>query len=361
MRLLARDDCLWRRFAAEYSLLENVKSRYKNGGIQDSWKEVYRFGEQWKNGTLKPTRPLLFRQPYLMPWLQMNSQEDILMTSQGTEICSYSIPKLSKIHGNQEQCLSRLRGHTDDVVRFIKHGSYVYSASLDKTVRIWAVGRKSRCMGVLHGHSNGVYCVDAERNVVISGSRDCTLKIWSKFDHTCLVTIPTEDLPRSLCLTGYKSQFLVGMAAHNRHHGALRVYDLNRGRMLYGMTSNGSEKERLGAGILQLKMEDAHTVLTCGYDTTLRLWDLRTRRCVRSWMDPHDNAIFCMESNRDWMLLSGANRFGLVRLWDKRMSAPIRSFYTASKGNGSPVYSLKYSQDGLFVAISSGIQILNFV
>lgn len=32
MRLLARDDCLWRRFAAEYSLLENVKSRYKNGG-----------------------------------------------------------------------------------------------------------------------------------------------------------------------------------------------------------------------------------------------------------------------------------------------------------------------------------------
>ena len=47
--------------------------------------------------------------------------------------------------------------------------------------------------------------------------------------------------------------------------------------MLYGMTSNGSEKERLGAGILQLKMEDRHTVLTCGYDTTLRLWDLRTR------------------------------------------------------------------------------------
>ena len=112
----------------------------------------------------------------------MNNQEDILMTSQGTDICSYSIPKLLKIHGNQEQCLSRLRGHTDDVVRFIKHGSYVYSASLDKTVRIWTVGRKSRCIGVLLGHSKGVYCVDADRNVVISGSRDHTVKVNDIFN-----------------------------------------------------------------------------------------------------------------------------------------------------------------------------------
>ena len=117
----------------------------------------------------------------------MNNQENILMTSQGTDIHSYAIPKLLKFHGNQEQFLSQLRGHTDDVVRFIKHGSYVYSASLDKTVRIWTVGRKSRCMGVLHGHTKGVYCVDADKNVVISGSRDHTLRVNGIFNQLPLV------------------------------------------------------------------------------------------------------------------------------------------------------------------------------
>ena len=48
------------------------------------------------------------------------------------------------------------------------------------------------------------------------------------------------------------------------------------------------------------------------HNKVLQVLKISCRRCVRSWMDPDDNAIFCMESNRDWMLLSGANRFGLV-------------------------------------------------
>ncbi len=50
-----------------------------------------------------------------------------------------------------------------------------------------------------------------------------------------------------------------------------------RGKLICGLTSTGEDTERLGAGILQLKMEDSNTVLSCGYDTTVRLWDLRLR------------------------------------------------------------------------------------
>ena len=33
-------------------------------------------------------------------------------------------------------------------------------------------------------------------------------------------------------------------------------------------------------------------------------------------MDPHDNAVFCIDSNRDWMIFSGTSRYGVVSSLD---------------------------------------------
>ena len=35
---------------------------------------------------------------------------------------------------------------------------------------------------------------------------------------------------------------------------------------------------RFGAGVLDLKYESPYTLLSCGYDASLRLWDLRSGR-----------------------------------------------------------------------------------
>ena len=33
---------------------------------------------------------------------------------------------------------------------------------------------------------------------------------------------------------------------------------------------------RFGAGVLDMKYEDPNTLLSCGYDASLRMWDTRT-------------------------------------------------------------------------------------
>eukprot|EP00795_Rhopilema_esculentum_P011900 gene11900-2461_t len=305
LRALANSDSLWKGFARQFTY------KPKTGGLKKSWKEVYCFGKKWNAGSLECVVTMNLAPKNLMPWIWLNNQGNILMVSQGTEIFSYSSTKLMKHQGGDRCILSKLSGHTSDVTRFTKVGNFIYSASLDKTVCVWTVKKKPRRVAKLSGHQSNINCIQANQEVIVSGSRDESIKVWSSWDYTCLDSIDLEDQVRSLCLNRLKSHVIVGMSAHNVKYGALRTYDLNRGRLVCDLTSNGSGTERLGAGITQLALEDAHTVLSCGYDTTIRLWDLRTRRCVLALYDPHDNAVFCFDSNKDWMVVSGTSRHGV--------------------------------------------------
>lgn len=50
---------------------------------------------------------------------------------------------------------------------------------------------------------------------------------------------------------------------------------------------------------------------------------------VAKWEDPFDSTIYCVKSDGQNAFVSGTARHGLVRLWDKRMIAPVQV-----KGNG---------------------------
>lgn len=47
------------------------------------------------------------------------------------------------------------------------------------------------------------------------------------------------------------------------------------------MLSQLGREHKIGAGVLDMQFEDEHTLLTCGYDTYVRMWDLRTNQ----WYD----------------------------------------------------------------------------
>ena len=36
--------------------------------------------------------------------------------------------------------------------------------------------------------------------------------------------------------------------------------------------------------------------------------------CVLKWEDPHDSAVYCVESDCRWMFASGTNRYGVVSI-----------------------------------------------
>ena len=36
--------------------------------------------------------------------------------------------------------------------------------------------------------------------------------------------------------------------------------------------------------------------------------------CVLKWEDPHDSVVYCVDSDRKWMVISGTNRYGVVSM-----------------------------------------------
>lgn len=38
------------------------------------------------------------------------------------------------------------------------------------------------------------------------------------------------------------------------------------------------------------------------------------------WEEPHDNALYCIQSDNNHMIASGSSYYGVVRLWDKRQT-----------------------------------------
>lgn len=55
--------------------------------------------------------------------------------------------------------------------------------------------------------------------------------------------------------------------------------------------------------------------LTCLLSVILIVWMyvFSGSSCVLKWEDPHDSVVYCVDSDRKWMVISGTNRYGVVR------------------------------------------------
>ncbi|KAJ1140884.1 hypothetical protein NDU88_007221, partial [Pleurodeles waltl] len=125
----------------------------------------------------------------------------------------------------------------------------------------------------------------------------------------------TSDPPSFQGACSVKASFVTGTACCD-HISPLRIWSLESGQLVSCL---GTDFRR-GAGVLDVSYETPFTLLSCGYDTFIRYWDLRssTRKCVIEWEEPHDSALYCLQSDGNQMIASGSSYYGVVRLWDKR-------------------------------------------
>lgn len=174
-----------------------------------------------------------------------------------------------------------------------------------------------------NAHSSDVTCVDLNNDIFVTGSRDKTFKIWpiqqNYVERPVSQEIDIGDKIWSIGISPKGSKVIVGSAGYEIF-APLHIYDLHQGRVTASLGSNFAK----GSGILDIHWEDENSLLTCGYDTYLRKWDLRTGCCVRSWMDPHDSAYYCLASDDLYTVMCGSNVFGRVILWDQRSCGYIQ-------------------------------------
>ncbi|KAK5881834.1 hypothetical protein CesoFtcFv8_020479 [Champsocephalus esox] len=78
------------------------------------------------------------------------------------------------------------------------------------------------------------------------------------------------------------------------------------------------------------------------------------------WEEPHDSALYCLQTDGNHMIASGSSYYGGVRLWDKRQAACLQFFQLSSRPVSSPVYCLRFSSSHLHAALACSLHSLDF-
>ncbi|XP_029962726.1 F-box/WD repeat-containing protein 4 [Salarias fasciatus] len=347
-RLVGRD-AVWR----------NVAKQFLNSGITRTGADIYphiplkervRTAQNWHDGVCRK-EVLLKWKTKLLPWLQLDG--DTLFVSQAADIRAHRIRRES---GRLQQRPSRIySGHRGDVCRFVSTPSHLISGGSDG--RILVHSRRAGGSAELPGHSQEVHCLDCREDLIVSGSRDRTVRIWSLSSSSPRETLPMSDRVWSVAISPAQSSFVTGTACCE-DRAPLRIWDTER---LECVCSLGSGFRR-GAGVLDIVFESPSQILSCGYDTFIRLWDVRlsTRKCVMEWEEPHDSALYCIQTDGNHMIASGSSYYGVVRLWDRRQAACLQFFQLGPGPVSSPVYCLRFSSSQLFAALASSLLRLDF-
>lgn len=93
-------------------------------------------------------------------------------------------------------------GH-DEIVWALEHrAGRVFSASADKTVRVWCPHEK-RCLHVLEGHSRPVLSLASTQDALFSGSYDNSVRVWQLGSLQCRHVLEGHtDAVRALTTVG---------------------------------------------------------------------------------------------------------------------------------------------------------------
>lgn len=110
---------------------------------------------------------------------------------------------------------------------------------------------------------------------------------------------------------------------------------------------------------------DNQTILTGNYDTTFRLFDVRSNADQSIWTDPFDLSVYCITYDGNYGVLCGMQYHCRANLYDLRVPNKYvqlyfpNMHYPGSSGS-SPAYSVANDQCQLFIATDHNLRVFDF-
>ncbi|KAK3919121.1 F-box/WD repeat-containing protein 4 [Frankliniella fusca] len=315
-------------------------------------KERCRISQNWNSGRYQETIYLNNRTKF-MPWLQL--ERDVLWFSRGRQILALK-RRLNAIGCVPAQSFVP---HREDVSRFVVKSGMVISGGRDGSLSAWTLRQNKKCSEERFAHNSDITDVDYDgHQVIVTASKDETIKVWSLEDDKIKpkMSVVTDDRVWTVALQpGSSSMLCYGMSGHHHTKPPLCLYNVERCQM----ASLKYAVIKRGAGVLDVIWEDPNTLVSCGYDSIVRMWDVRTLSCVRFWSDPFDVVLYSLASDYSHSLLCGTAQHGRVQMWDKRHTRSLQMYFMNSD-HSSPVYSLQFDPTHLFVALDQSLNMMDF-
>ena len=219
------------------------------------------------------------------------------------------------------QCLYRYSTprSTTYAIAITPDGQMMVSGGNDRiiTVRNLATGRILR---TFTGHSGSIYALglSPDGRTLVSGGRDTTLKVWN-------LNTPSH----------YNS-----MSPTNRVIGD---------GLMYTLTGHSESINTVAIS------PDGQLLVSGSEDTTIKLWDLRTRECLAT-LEGHEAGVKSVAISADGQLLVSGSADNTIQLWQlpggESELICTDSFYTLT-GHTDWVKCLAISPDGQMLASGS--------
>ncbi|KAK2787857.1 hypothetical protein FQN52_007036 [Onygenales sp. PD_12] len=339
------------------------------------WKDVYKdrfkVGTNWKYGRCTTK---IFR-GHTNGVMCLQFEDNILATgSYDTTI------KIWDTETGQE--LRTLRGHQSGIRCLQFDDTKLISGSLDRTIKIWN-WRTGECLSTYTGHQGGVICLHFDSTILASGSMDNTVKIWNFGDKSSRVLRGHRDWVNSVKVdTASRTVFTASDDL------TVRLWDLDTGNYIHSYEGHvgqvqqvlplprefefeehdaecGDDGQSTTSGAADSEIEFHHHhgptseqrvaspppssmcpsfdsifrdgrppppryMLTAALDSTLRLWEVPTGRCLRTFFG-HVEGVWSIGADT-LRLVSGAQD-NMAKVWDPRTGRCERTF----TGHSGPI------------------------
>jgi WD40 repeat protein/DNA polymerase III delta prime subunit len=265
---------------------------------------------------------LAFQADLAWTWAVVFSPDGQLLATAGDDY----VVKLWEVRSGT--CLQQLRGHTNTIndLAFHPQGNLLASCALDRTIRLWQIDPLQTEPGsiVLSGHSQRVWSVafSADGSQLVSGSEDKTLQLWK---------VRTGE--REGILKGYSAWVKTVAFSPDGQAIASGGFDGT-----IEMREKGDRYQWQGHGATVTRVifsPDGRLLASASYDQTVKLWDVRSRQCIKTFTG-HSNRVWSIAFSPDGQFLASGGDDNTTRLWHLQTGRCAKAW----KGHSNIIFSL---------------------